>query len=270
MKIRTFIVDAFTETPFRGNPAGVCLLENPLEVSIMQRIANELKHSETAFIQREPNSAGQLPIRYFTPTVEVPFCGHATMAASKVVLEKLDQAHVNFLTGHKLLLSAQKSEAGIVMKFPLYETMSYEVNKDMLHALSLPRVQDAQYSKDLNMVLLRVADKNTLLAIQPHFRELALSHPGLNVLVITAPSTDQQFDFYSRSFCPWIGIDEDPVTGAAHTMLAPYWQKILGRKKMKAFQCSERGGYLDLVIKNQDELEVTSQAHIILEGEISI
>jgi PhzF family phenazine biosynthesis protein len=270
MKIRTFVVDAFTDQPFKGNAAGVCLLEQPLDEASMQKIASELKHSETAFVTLAPNANGQLPIRYFTPACEIAFCGHATLASSKIILEKVGEPQVGFRTHFHLELAAEKSNDGIRMKFPLYDSTPYTPKKEMLDVLGLDEVKATRYSKDVDMLLIEVADKEALLKIQPDFKQLAKSESGIEKLAITTRSKDGEYDFYSRCFCPWLGIDEDPVTGAVHTVLAKYWGDILGKKKMKAFQASERGGYLNLEIKNEKELEVTSQAHIILEGEINL
>jgi PhzF family phenazine biosynthesis protein len=270
MKIRTFVVDAFTKEPFHGNPAGVCLLDQPIDSAVMQQIASELNHSETAFIHLKPNEVGQLPIRYFTPTVEVPLCGHATLASSKIVLEKLGYGHVHFLTHFQLGLSARKSEMGITMKFPLYDTKPYQPKKEMLQVLGLPPTQSGRLAGEIGMLLLPVSDAAVLKKIAPNFDALKNSDPDINELVVTCPSPDAAFDFYSRCFCPWIGINEDPVTGVAHSVLAKYWSELLSKKELKAFQASARGGYLELSVKSDTELEITSQAHIVLEGEINL
>lgn len=270
MQIKTFVVDAFTNEPFKGNAAGVCLLEQPLSVADMQNIASEMKHSETAFVTLEPNSKGQLGIRYFTPACEIAFCGHATLASAKIVLEKLSKPAVHFLTYHQLALAAEKSSEGITMKFPLYDSIVYTPKKETWLALGLNEFKTPRFTKEVGTLLIEVADKETLTAIQPDFKKLVRSDSDIEKVVITCRSTDRDYDFYSRCFCPWLGIEEDPVTGSVHTMLAKYWGDQLGKTTMKAFQASARGGYMYLDIRSATELNVTSQAHIILEGEINI
>lgn len=270
MKIKTFIVDAFTKEAFRGNTAGVCLLENPLDETIMQKIASELKHSETAFILPVSATENTFSIRYFTPTVEVPFCGHATLASSKIVLDTLKRSDVTFITHHKLNVSAKKNGIEITMLFPLYDTVPYTVSADFLKALNLVEVEESLYAKDLDMVVLRIADPVKLKQLTPDFQKLVKSAPNVKELVVTTLSPTTEFDFFSRCFCPWIGIDEDPVTGAAHTVLAKYWSTRLSKTTMNAYQCSERGGYLHLTVLSKTELAVTSAAHVVLEGELTI
>lgn len=270
MKIKTFIVDAFTKEAFRGNPAGVCLPEIPLDVDTMQAVASELNLSETAFVLPVSTEANTFSIRYFTPTVEVPFCGHATLASSKIVLEKLKKDVVHFVTHSNLQLSAKTNGLEITMKFPLYDTVPYEASLDFLSALGVKKATSSHYAKALDMVVIHIDDPAKLQQLQPDFQKLVFAAPQVKEVVVTSPSTTSEFDFYSRCFCPWIGINEDPVTGAAHAVLAKYWSVLLAKKTMNAYQCSKRGGYLKLHVLNETELEVTSAAHIVLEGEITI
>jgi len=266
MKITTFVVDAFTDVAFKGNPAGVCLLEQPASDALMQSIAAELKHSETAFIQL--SSKGPLSIRYFTPTVEIAFYGHATLGAAKVMLERFEKSEVHFITGKQLHLSAKKDKTDVVMQFPLYKAQPCQLKQDVQKALGLVQVTDAAYSPELQMAMLRVSSKEALMELRPDYDLLVQSEPDIKGLIVTA-SGDVHYDFYSRCFCPWIGIDEDPVTGAAHSMSADYWSKQLGKTEMTACQCSSRGGYLKLTVKDQ-ALEVRSNAVIVLQGEMHV
>lgn len=156
------------------------------------------------------------------------------------------------------------------MKFPLYDTEAYEPNSELYKALGISSALNARYASALDMLVLEVSDKNAITAINPDYSGLIKSSDHLKELVITAKSDDTEYDFYSRCFCPWIGINEDPVTGASHSVLAKYWSKILNKTEMLAYQSSKRGGYIHLKIINETELEVTSQAHIALEGNIHI
>lgn len=271
MKIKTFIIDAFTHEAFKGNPAGVCMPDEQLPDETMQLIAGELNLSETAFLIQNKKDDSTFSIRYFTPSVEVPFCGHATLASAKLVLDVLKKDHVKFITGHGLHLSAT-SEAGgdIKMKFPLYETVEYLPDNSLYSALGVSAPVKTRFAKTLDMLLIEVKDRQTLDSLSPDYPQLLSSSDTIKEVVVTARSNDNAYHFYSRCFCPWIGIDEDPVTGAAHSVLAKYWGDTLNQTEMKAYQSSKRGGYLQLRIISDTELEVVSQAHIVLEGEINV
>ncbi len=268
MKIKTFIVDSFTNTPFKGNPAGVCLLETSIAADIMQSIATELNVSETAFLLQTENN--HFSIRYFTPTVEIDFCGHATLAASKIILDTLNHETVDFTTHKGLQLHATLEDEYIKMLFPLYETTAYSPNQQLQDAFGLKDIISARFSKELDMVIIEVKDKQTLLNIDPNYQKAIESSDTIKEVVITSRSGDSEYDFYSRCFCPWIGINEDPVTGASHSVLAKYWSDILRKKEMSAFQVSNRGGFLKLKIISDTALEVRSNARIILEGKINL
>ncbi len=270
MKIKTFIIDAFTDEPFRGNPAGVCLLETELSETVMQSIASEINLSETAFLLPAQAETNHFSIRYFTPTIEIPFCGHATLASSKVALDYLGMPAVDFTTHYGLQLSALKDGGGIAMKFPLYDTEPTETNPELLHAFGITHPLAIRWAKDVKMLLVEVADKETLLSLQPDYEKALRATHGLNNLIVTTRSWDNPYDFYSRCFCPWIGINEDPVTGASHAVLAKYWGQKLNKTDMKAYQLSKRGGYLNLTIVTDNVLEVRSNAKIMLEGNMAI
>lgn len=268
MNIKTFIVDSFTNEPFKGNPAGVCLLDSPIKVETMQSIASELNLSETAFLLKTENN--HFTIRYFTPTVEIDFCGHATLAASKIILDKLNNQTVDFTTYKGLQLNARLDKEYIKMLFPLYETIDYNTNQKLNDAFGIENAISTKFSKDLDMLIIEVKDKQTLLNINPNYQKAIESSETIKEVVITSKSEDKSYDFYSRCFCPWIGINEDPVTGASHSVLAKYWSIILNKKEMSAFQVSNRGGFLKLKIINDTELEVRSNARIVFEGEMKL
>ncbi|WP_210465090.1 PhzF family phenazine biosynthesis protein [Rufibacter roseolus] len=270
MKIKTYIIDAFTSQTFKGNPAGVCLLAEPLEERNMQAIAAEMNLSETAFLVQRRDAPEFFDIRYFTPTVEIAFCGHATLASAKLVLEKLGLEQVTFTTQHQLVLQALKEPDSILMQFPLY---GYAPQADMLgvfEALNLPSTLPLYFSEAIQMLILEVTDKETLLQLRPDFGQLLRVVDIANGLAVTTRSEDPEFDFYSRCFWPWVGINEDPVTGSAHSVLAKYWSDRLHKTQLRAFQLSARGGYLHLNIKDGKTLEVRSQAQIVLEGELTL
>lgn len=266
MKIRTFIVDSFTDKAFKGNPAGVCLLDKPLSVETMQSIASEINLSETAFLVPGPASESHFNVRYFTPTVEIAFCGHATLASAKVILHKLGKNNISFTTHYNLQLSASREGDNIMMKFPLYGTSNYQPSNDLYQAFGIHHPLAARLCKELDMLIIEVKDKETLLQITPDFAKALKSSDEVKEVVVTAKSADKEFDFYSRCFCPWIGINEDPVTGASHSVLAKYWGDKLTKTEMNASQVSRRGGFMSLKITGATELEVRSNAKIIFEG----
>lgn len=268
--MKVFIIDAFTDESFKGNPAGVCLLESEVSVETMQAIANELNLSETAFLKQINNCDTDYLIRYFTPTVEIDFCGHATLASAKLILHHQQKPFVNFTTFRNLKLSATSEGENIKMKFPIYKTTDFAPTKELYEVFGIISPIATKFAKDLDMLIVEVADKETLLNIKPDFAKAIQSSDKIKELVVTTKSTDNEFDFYSRCFCPWIGINEDPVTGASHSVLAKYWSEILGKSEMKAFQSSKRGGFMKLKILNEIELEVTSNAKIIFEGTMNI
>ncbi|WP_422359524.1 PhzF family phenazine biosynthesis protein [Reichenbachiella sp.] len=270
MKIKAFTVDSFTDKPFQGNPAGVCLLDTAISEDLMQSIAKEFNLSETAFVLKNDHQNNHYSIRYFTPTVEIDFCGHATLAASKVLMSEEKHDYVNFTTHKALKLSATKEEESVLMNFPLFDTKAYKVNQRLLDAFGITNPMAIQFAEALDMLVIEVENKEALLAIKPDYQEALESSDQVKELVVTTKSEDNDFDFYSRCFCPWIGINEDPVTGASHSVLAKYWSEKLNRKELSAYQLSERGGYLDLKITDPSTLEVRSNACIVFKGSLAI
>jgi PhzF family phenazine biosynthesis protein len=268
MNIKTYIIDAFTHQPFKGNPAGVCLPDDTLEESMMQAIATELNHSETAFLGRDKSDSSRFSIRYFTPTTEIDFCGHATLAAAKLLLEKPGISQIEFLTNHDLTLHAMKEGNEILMKFPLYKTIDYNPPSALYRELGVSVPVNVRYTPELNMLIIEVSDRSVLLNLRPDYAGLKKISTEIKEVVVTTRSTDGFYDFYSRCFCPWIGIDEDPVTGASHSVLAKYWGDILSKTEMTAYQSSKRGGSMKLRITGPMTLEVIGNARIVLEGMI--
>jgi PhzF family phenazine biosynthesis protein len=266
--MRTFIVDSFTDTPFKGNPAGVCLVDSPLSDERMLHIAQELNLSETAFLS--PLESGDtFSIRYFSPKMEIPLCGHATLAAAKVIftIHKLNEVH--FINIQNLKLSAKKSEGQIVMEFPVYETRPTDAPPALLAALGINAIKNSVFNEETKILLLEIADAEELAGLDPDFAALQRSHNSINGVLVTAPSEMDCYDFHSRYFWPWSGTNEDPVTGGTHTFLAKYWASRLGKTKLKSFQSSKRSGSMDLELVG-DKLRIQAQAVIVFEGRLVI
>ncbi|PRX54594.1 PhzF family phenazine biosynthesis protein [Flagellimonas meridianipacifica] len=268
-EIETYIVDSFTDEPFKGNPAGVCIVKNELSDSEMLSIAKELGLSETAFIG-EINETNEYPIRFFSPVMEIPLCGHATLASSKVLFERNGQNSLDFVNIQNLKLPIQRNGDFIKIGFPIYDTISKEVPFELLKALGINEVNNSVYNAETKILLLEIQSAEFLKNLTPDFDKLKKSHKEINGVLVTALSTKAGFDFESRYFWPWSGTNEDPVTGGTHTFLAKYWGKKLNKSKMKSFQCSERTGFMEVELLDEKNMTITSKAQIILKGKLKI
>ncbi len=263
--MRTFIVDSFTDTAFKGNPAGVCIVERPLNDERMLDIARELNLSETAFLRSLPKP-GTFSIRFFSPKKEIPLCGHATLASAKVVAEMYQLERIEFVNIQSLTLGASVSDGGTTMSFPVYETCPAEAPPELLTALGIESIENVVYNEETNILLLEIVDPDELVNLSPDFEALYRSHDSIDGVLVTAPG-ECGYDFYSRYFWPWAGTNEDPVTGGTHTFLAPYWSKKLGKKEMRSFQCSRRSGFMEVEVAEAG-LRIRGQAVIVFEGEL--
>nr|WP_290935155.1 PhzF family phenazine biosynthesis isomerase [Haliscomenobacter sp.] len=264
--IKTYFVDSFTTEAFKGNPAGVCLLENDISPEKMLNIAAEIGFSETAFVKKM-DVDGVYSIRYFSPKKEIPLCGHATLAAAKIVFEKTPVVVISFITGENLNLTITKSDHNIVMEFPIYELTPLTTPLAVLHALGLEAVVNTSYSPKNKIILLEIADADTLAALKPDFNALIHSYKNINGVLVTAASNTTAYDFHYRYFWPWAGTNEDPVTGGVQTFLTKYWSTRLNKTKMKAFQSSQRTGYMTVELIG-DKVLIYGTAAIVLEGNL--
>jgi PhzF family phenazine biosynthesis protein len=270
MKIETYIVDSFTDEAFKGNPAGVCLLHSPLDKIQMQSIAFELGLSETAFIQHNLND-NTYSIRYFSPKVEIPLCGHATLASSKVLFKKYEHLEsIIFITNDGVKLNIKREEESIIMLFPAYDVVNMAAPIQTLESLGIKEILNSVYNKETNILMLEIKDSDTLKQLNPNYEALVKSNNRINGVLVTAISKQKGYDFESRYFWPWSGTNEDPVTGATHTFLTKYWSKKLDKTKMKSYQCSERTGFMEVELIDENNITIKSQAKIVLEGFLTI
>ena len=267
-RMRTFIVDSFTDTPFKGNPAGVCLVDSHLSDERMLHIAQELNLSETAFL-RPLASDGAFAIRYFSPKMEIPLCGHATLASAKVIFSIDNLNEVHFINIQNLDLSATELDGQIMMEFPVYETRPADAPPALLAALGVKAIKNSVYNEETKILLLEIADAEELAGLDPDFVALQRSDNSINGVLVTALSKRDGYDFHSRYFWPWSGTNEDPVTGGTHTFLAKYWASRLGKTRMKSFQSSKRTGFMEVELV-ADKLRIRSQAVIVFEGRLTI
>lgn len=256
--MRYYVVDAFSEKPFGGNPAGVCLLVHWIEDSLMQKIAFENNLSETAFLVKKD---GDYDLRWFTPEAEINLCGHATLGSAYVLMNYVDQTmkKVNFhtLSG---ILSVAKEEDYYTMDLPSSKPKACE-KPDLLEEALGVKVLETYSARDLLVV---VKDEKTVAAMQPDFA-LVRKLKGVYAVIVTAKGTD--CDFVSRFFIPNVGIPEDPVTGSSHTELIPFWSERLSKSELTARQLSRRGGFLKC--KNLGErVLISGKAVAYLSGEL--
>ena len=270
MKLANFLIDAFTGDPFTGNPTAVCLHNEEVSSKIMQSIANELNCPVTAFVNLATEKKNYYEIRYFTTITEIPACGHATLAAAKMMLEKQHESNaVHFSTISNTVIKTFSTAHHVMMVYPAYQQESCEVDDKLLAALDLDRYETAMYSKDLETLFVEIGSAKELKGIKPDYKKLLTSSDAIQEVVITSVSDDSNYDYYLRSFCPWIGIDEDPVTGSVQTILGNFWKRKLGKESLKAFQASARGGEL-IINAFDDRVEIGGKAVIIMRGEITI
>jgi PhzF family phenazine biosynthesis protein len=266
--MKTFIVDSFTNAPFKGNPAGVCLMESQLSDEMMLQIAQELNLSETAFIQ-PLGTNDTFSIRFFSPKMEIALCGHATLASAKVIFATHELDEVHFINTQNLDLSATEAHGQIVMQFPVYDTQPATAPPTLLAALGLNEIKEAVYNPETKILLLEIADTGELAALKPDYAALYRSHNSINGVLVTASSGGDGYDFHSRYFWPWSGTDEDPVTGGTHSFLTKYWSTRLGKTKMKSFQSSKRTGFMEVELID-GKLLIKGEAVIVFEGQLTI
>lgn len=258
--VRCWQVDAFTDRPFSGNPAAVCWLEEDADPAWMQNVAAEMNLSETAFVRRLSES---LELRWFTPTMEVDLCGHATLATAHALLsaQLVDPSQPIKFQTRSGLLTCTRREGLIELDFPATPSQPMEVPDLLIEALG---VRPVHYARSRFYVLAVVESAEIVRQLQPDFHRMQ-ELPTLGVIV-TARSDDARYDFISRFFAPAMGVNEDPVCGSAHCCLAPYWAGVLGKNTLTAFQASARGGVLHL--RNQpDRVILGGQAVTVWQGE---
>ena len=259
MGISLLQIDAFTNRPFSGNPAAVCILSEPREAEWMQQVAAEMNLSETAFLHQQKESYS---LRWFTPALEVDLCGHATLAAAHALWQLgAPDEKLHFQTRSGLLTSTREKN-WIVLDFPAEPQTPVDPPSELVQALNVPFKHVGQNRFDY---LVEVDTEETVRALKPNLSLLAtLEARGV---MVTAPSSDPVLDFVSRYFAPAYGIDEDPVTGSAHCCLAPFWAARLQKTRLNARQCSAREGILRLRL-GDERVFIGGQAVTVFQGEL--
>ncbi|MBA2812731.1 PhzF family phenazine biosynthesis protein [Streptomyces sp. KM273126] len=267
MRIR--IVDAFTDRPFAGNPAGVVLLDAFADDTWLQHVAREVNHPETAFAHRLPEGAeADWALRWFTPAVEVAMCGHATLATAHVLATT--GAHtgtVRFATRSGVLVATPHEDGSLTLDFPTAPIAPAELPDGVAEALGAQPLTALDTGPNIGDLLLELADEKGVRGLTPDLR--ALGRYSERGIIATARAEDpsQGYDFVSRCFFPNVGIDEDHVTGSAHTALAPFWSDRLGRPALTGLQASSRSGLVRTEVRG-DRTLLTGRAITVIEGEL--
>ena len=254
-------IDAFTREPFSGNPAGVCVMEGPADERWMQRVAAEMNLSETAFLYPEER---EFNLRWFTPTTEVDLCGHATLASAHVLwedghLSSGEQARFRTRSG---LLTANRVHDLIELDLPAEPSHPAPAPPDVAGALG---VSPKHSAKGRMNYLIEVESEDAVRGLMPDFAALSKLRPA--GYIVTSKAASDAYDFVSRFFVPTAGINEDPVTGAAHCCLGPYWMERLGKDKFVAYQASARGGVVYVRVAG-DRVRVGGHAVTVIRGEL--
>jgi PhzF family phenazine biosynthesis protein len=254
-------VDAFTNKPFAGNPAAVCVLPFPQNEDWMQKVAQEMNLSETAFLVKQDDGFN---LRWFTPMVEVPLCGHATLASAHVLWSEghlsSDQV-ARFYTKSGVLIAKLQGE-WIELDFPVNHSQAVEAPPELSQALGV--AGKSVYQNSLGY-LVEVESEDLVREMQPNFQQLKTLS---DVIVTSAANPGSDYDFVSRFFAPGLGINEDPVTGAAHCCLAPFWRSHLKKDHFLAYQASSRGGVVKVSYPGDERVLLSGQAVTVMRGEL--
>jgi len=265
-EVELYVVDAFTREPFAGNPASVCLLEDERSDRWLQAVAAEMNHSETAFLV--PAGEGAFRLRWFTPTVEVPFCGHATLASAHVLYEsgRARPGAIRFATKSGTLVARSADGDEIELDVPAYRSAPAALPGAVAAALSATPVAVRlveRGGRPEETWLVELANEAAVRRLAPDFAVLRAA--GAPAVIATAFGDESGFDCVSRYFAPGAGIDEDPVTGAAHCALGPYWSAKLGKPELRARQASKRGGELRVRVAG-DRVVLAGRAVTVVRG----
>lgn len=259
-----WIVDAFAEKPFTGNPAAVCLLDAARDAAWMQHVAAEMNLSETAFVSPRANGEDGFDLRWFTPTVEVDLCGHATLASAHVLweLRRLDRERIARFHTKSGWLTAATHGAEIELDFPAKIVVPVAPPKGLVEALGAAPVFVGSNKMDY---LVELESDEHVRSVAPDFE--ALKQVEARGVIVTARGSGRH-DFVSRFFAPRAGVREDPVTGSAHCALGPYWSAKLGRAELSGYQASRRGGIVRTTIVGE-RVKLGGRAVTVVRGELA-
>jgi PhzF family phenazine biosynthesis protein len=261
MKLKIYQIDAFTDKVFSGNPAAICPLDKWMDDSLMQKIAMENNLAETAFYVK---AGSEYQIRWFTPTVEVDLCGHATLASAFVLFnhENHAEAEIRFYSPRSGKLLATKQGDSLTLNFPSDTIEPVELVSELTAGFNIMPVEAYKGKTDFMLVF---ENESQIKELIPSIELIAKM--DARGIIVTAPG--DEVDFVSRFFAPQSGVNEDPVTGSAHTSLTPYWAKRLGKNELSTIQLSKRKGWLNCKYLNE-RVEISGKARLYLKGEIFV
>ncbi|KAL5561651.1 hypothetical protein UlMin_031398 [Ulmus minor] len=295
--VKYSVVDAFTDAPFKGNPAAVCFLEEERDDQWLQSVAAEFNISETCYLTRitgsDPhdspngNAIPKFRLRWFTPVAEVDLCGHATLAAAHTLFKsgKIDSNLIEFVTRSGILTAKKvpeiktsdgeaKESCFIELNFPVdpltgFNSVEAPLVSKALGGASMINIQKTTSSSQNLLVVFPSA--KSVVDFKPEYGAIKECPVGSGIIITAVAPPDSGFDFYSRYFCPKMGIDEDPVCGSAHCALAPYWRKELGKVDFVANQVSPRGGVLNIHLDEQNQrVLLRGKAFTVMEGTLLV
>jgi len=282
-ELSIFVVDAFTRSLFSGNPAGVCISEKNIEDKLKLQIAREMKHSETAFICNIDKENHIYGLTWWTPLTEVKLCGHATLASAYVLFSQNPHStKMTFKTLSGDLIVTKKDEL-FQLDFPRGNcspiTLPEETKQNLKSALNLDPsdIIENSYDPVSGKLILEVSHYNAIKNLQPNSNRLLSVPFPVNVRGISVSTTNMEgshfkeaYDFASRYFAPWVGIDEDPVNGSSHTILGTYYAKKLNKTKFLAYMASERSGVIGVELSGENRVLLEGSATLTLSGRIRI
>ena len=265
--IRLRTVDAFTERPFTGNPAAVLVLDEAPSDEWMAAVARETNLSDTGFVIREELPDADFRLRWFTPTVEINLCGHATLASAHCLFEDGTSGPIRFATRSGLLTVEQRADGSLAMDFPAWPVTQFEARSAVAEALGVP-VKWTGRTDNGAFLLALIADEGSVRDLNPDLAGVSRLDASVGLIPTAAADPGLEYDFVSRVFAPQAGIPEDPVTGSAHTVLAPYWADRLGRTSLVGLQVSPRSGLVGVEL-NGDRVTITGHAITVSDGTLS-
>lgn len=262
--MQIYIVDAFTDVPYKGNPAAVCLLDSPRSDKWMQDVASEMNLSETAFLHRDSDE-DVFDLRWFTPEAEVDLCGHATLASAHILWEEKFCRGPGIIFNTKSgVLKAFKSDNWIHLNFPVEAATECTAPELLVQALG---VEISYIGKNRLDYIVEVPNEEIIRNLKPDFS--LLMEVEARGVIVTSTSIDPSYDFVSRCFYPAVGVNEDPVTGSAHCCLGPYWMNKLNKSNLSAIQLSARQGTLKLEV-GQERIILSGQSVTTLRGQLNV
>jgi PhzF family phenazine biosynthesis protein len=265
MRLRT--VDAFAERPFTGSPAAVLVLDEAPPDEWMAAVARETNLPDTGFVIREQVPDADFRLRWFTPTVEVDLCGHATLASAHCLFEDGVDGPIRFATRSGILTVGRRADGSLAMDFPVWAANEVDARSSVANALGAP-VEWTGKTANGAFLLALLADEASVHGLRPDLAAVADLDSSVGLIPTAPADPGRDYDFVSRVFAPQAGIPEDPVTGSAHTVLAPYWAERLGRRSLVGLQVSARSGFVGVELEG-DRVTLTGRAVTVFDGELT-